>query len=72
MPVRPMLLHRMGLISFRLFCKNLGYLQEFFGQMVNPPPPDRKLPVRLCVKCKKMAYKRYMHIYTLFKEILRR
>ena len=38
MPVRPMLLHRMGLISFRLFCKNLGYLQEFFGQMVYHPP----------------------------------
>ena len=38
MPVRPMLLHRMGLISFRLFCKNLGYLQEFFGQMVYRPP----------------------------------
>ena len=38
MPVRPILLHRMGLISFRLFCKNLGYLQEFFGQMVYRPP----------------------------------
>ena len=38
MPVRPMLLHRMGFVSFRLFCKNLGYLQEFFGQMVYRPP----------------------------------
>ena len=38
MPVRPMLLHRMGLVSFRLFCKNLGNLQEFFGQMVYRPP----------------------------------
>ena len=37
MPVRPMLLHRMALVSFRLFCKNLGNLQEFFGQMVYPP-----------------------------------
>ena len=39
MPVRPMLLYRMALVSFRLFCKNLGNLQECFGQMVSPPPP---------------------------------
>ena len=38
MLVRPMLLHRMALVSFRLFCKNLGNLQEFFGQMVYRPP----------------------------------
>ena len=38
MPVRPLLLHRMALVSFRLFCKNLGNLQEFFGQMVCRPP----------------------------------
>ena len=44
MPVRPMLLHRMGLISFRLFCKNLGYLQEFFGQMVYRPPLAENCP----------------------------
>ena len=25
----------MALVSFRLFCKNLGNLQEFFGQMGN-------------------------------------
>ena len=37
----------MVLVSFRLFCKNLGNLQEFFGQMVYRPP-GRKLPVRLC------------------------
>ena len=47
MPVVPILLHRMALVSFRLFRKNLGNLQEFFGQMVNPPPPGKKLPVRL-------------------------
>ena len=34
MLVRPMLLHRMALVSVRLFFKNLGNLQEFFGQMV--------------------------------------
>ena len=44
MPVRPILLHRMGLISFRLFCKNLGYLQEFFGQMVYRPPLAENCP----------------------------
>ena len=38
MPVRPMLLYRMALVSFQLFCKNLGNLQEFFGQMVYRPP----------------------------------
>ena len=41
----------MALVSFRLFCKNLGNLQEFFGQMdyrPPPPPPGKKLPVHLC------------------------
>ena len=38
MLVRPMLLHRMALVSVRQFCKNLGNLQEFFGQMVYRPP----------------------------------
>ena len=28
----------MALVSFRLFCKNLGNLQEFFGQMDYRPP----------------------------------
>ena len=37
MLVRPMFLHRMALVSVRLFCKNLGDLQEFFGQMVYRP-----------------------------------
>ena len=46
MLVRPMLLHRMALVSVRLFCKNLGVLQEFVGQMVYRPP-GKKLPVRL-------------------------
>ena len=31
-------LHRMALVSVWLFCKNLGNLQEFFGQMVYRPP----------------------------------
>ena len=46
MPGRPMLLHRMALVSFRLFCKNLGNLHEFFGQMVYrpPPPPAENCP----------------------------
>ena len=37
MSVRPMLLHRMDLVSFRIFRKNLGNLREFFGQMVYRP-----------------------------------
>ena len=36
MPVRPICC--MALVSFRLFCKNLGNLQEFFGQMDYRPP----------------------------------
>ena len=31
-----------ALVSVRLFCKNLGNLQKFFGQMVYPPPPLAK------------------------------
>ena len=38
MPVRPTLLHRMALVSFLRFRKNLGNLREFFGQMVYRPP----------------------------------
>ena len=30
--------HRMTLVSFRLFHKNLGNLREFFGQMVRRLP----------------------------------
>ena len=28
----------MAVVSFRLFCKNFGNLQEFFGQMDYRPP----------------------------------
>ena len=38
MPVRPSLLHRMALVSFLWFCKNLGNLREFFWQMAYRPP----------------------------------
>ena len=36
MPVRPMC--NTALLSFRLFRKNLGNLQDFLGQMVYRPP----------------------------------
>ena len=36
----------MALVSFRLFCKNLGHLREYFGQMVYRPP-GKQFPVRL-------------------------
>ena len=42
-PVRPMLL-QYGLVSFRLFRKNLGHLREFFGQMVYRPPLAKNFP----------------------------
>ena len=32
-------MHGMTLVSFEQFRKNLGNLQEFFGQMVHRPPP---------------------------------
>ena len=41
-----MLLHRMTLISFRLFRENLGNMRELFGQIVlttPPPPPWQKI-----------------------------
>ena len=42
MPVGRIFLHRIALVSFLLFRKNLGNLQELFGQMVYPqPPPPR-------------------------------
>ena len=31
-----------ALVSVRLFCKHLGNLPKFFGQMVYPPPPGKK------------------------------
>ena len=46
MLVRPMLLHRMALVSVRLFCKTLGNLQEFWGQIVYRPPPPRQKNAR--------------------------
>ena len=51
MPVRPMLLHHMALVSFRLFCKNLGNLQEFFGQMVYRPPWPKIVRTPMTVEC---------------------
>ena len=39
-----MLAHRMTLVRFRQFRKNLGNLREVFGQMVHrPPPPWQKI-----------------------------
>ena len=43
MPKRPTLLHRMALVSFLLFRKNLGNLREFLGQMFSAP--GKKLPM---------------------------
>ena len=52
MPVRPMLLHHMSLVSFLLFCKNLGNLQQFFGQMVYRPPWPKiaRTPMNITLK----------------------
>ena len=61
MPVRPILLHRMAIVSFLLFRKNLGNLREFFGQMVYRPP-GKKLPVRLCIF---MSFRKRISPFTL-------
>ena len=52
MPVRPTLLHRMALVSFLLFRKNLGNLREFFGQIVYRPPWQKiaRTPMFTCRK----------------------
>ena len=40
----------MALVSFQLFCKNLGHLRDFFWANGLPPPrPGKKFPVRLCL-----------------------
>ena len=39
---RPMLLHRMTLVSFRMFRKNLGNLGELFVQ-ISLPPAGKKI-----------------------------
>ena len=38
----------MALVSFRLFCKNLGNLQEFFGQMDYRPPWQKIARTPMC------------------------
>ena len=60
MLVRPMLLHRMALVSVRLFCKNLGNLQEFFGQMVYRPPRQKNCPYAY------VPYYHHHHLLALF------
>ena len=48
----------MALVSFRLFCKNLGNLQECFGQMdYRPPPPVKNCPYAYApaTSCKKLC-----------------
>ena len=45
-----MLVHRMTLLSFQLFSKNLGNLQEFFGQMVYRPPWQKIARTSMLIK----------------------
>ena len=33
-----------ALVSFRIFCKKLGHLREFLGQMVYRPPLAKNFP----------------------------
>ena len=57
MPVRPLLLHRMALVSFRLYVsEKFGQLARIFGQMVYRPrwqkisrtPMQRGTAIYLC------------------------
>ena len=66
MLVRLMLLHRMALFSVRLFCKKMGNAtgKNFLGKWFTPPPPGKKLPVRLCatVSCSRYILKKWVHV----------
>ena len=42
MPVRPMLLHRMTLVYFLLFGKNLGNYENFLGKWFTAAPLPRQ------------------------------
>ena len=42
---------RMALVSFLLFCKNLGNLREFFGQMVYRPPWQKIARTPMALSC---------------------
>ena len=60
---RPMLVHRMTLVSFRLLRENLGNLREFFGQMVHRPPGKKNAGtpmsiniLSLCLVCFCQSY----------------
>ena len=48
----------MALVSFRLFCKNLGNLQEFFGQMDYRPPWQKiaRTPMGLGIHSDKVLF----------------
>ena len=58
MPVRPTLLHRMALVSFLLFRKNLDNLREFFGQIVYRPPWQKiaRMPMRQVIGMEKCIH----------------
>ena len=60
MPVRPTLLHRMALVSFLLFRKNLGNLGEFFGQIVYRPPWQKIARTSMALSEKLLSA---MHMY---------
>ena len=51
MLVRPMLMHRMALVSVRLFCRKFGQLARVFWANGLPPPPWQKIartPMAAC------------------------
>ena len=56
MPVRPTLLHRIALVSFLLFRKNLGNLGEFFWANGLPPPLAKNCPYAYDEKGNLFAY----------------
>ena len=64
MPVRgPVLLHRMALVSFRLFCKIWAICKNFLGKW-STAPPGRKLPVRLWIQYAKQNTVRHKGSHT--------
>ena len=59
----------MALVSFRLFGKNLGNLQEFMGKWITAPP-GKKLLVRLCYSTKSPFTSRSLFIISTQKYVV--
>ena len=56
-----------ALVSVRLFCKNLGNLQKFFGQMVYRPPLAKNSPYAYASKS---GYPIFLAAFGCFRQLV--